>query len=253
MPFTFSHPALVIPLFRLQRRLPWVSATGLITGSIAPDCEKFLRLRLASGHSHTFNSVFYFSCPVALVLAFTFHLLVRRPLLTHLPPGLYRRLGQFINFDWLAYFRKYYGGVVLSIIVGALLHLCWDSFTHPNPLIDRFFPLLAESVVIGGEPTQLFYLVGMASSVLGGGLVAWAIWQMPARPVRAVPPAAAVRRYWSIVALVAGALTIQWVLATRPELVDAGIAAISASLVGLVVASLHTTYAKRKLVSKKLA
>lgn len=252
MPFTFSHPALVIPLFRLQRRHPWVSATGLITGSIAPDCEKFLRLRLASGHSHTLSSVFYFSCPVALILAFTFHLLVRKPLLTHLPPGLYRRLGRFISFDWLAYFRKYYAGVIFSIIVGALLHLFWDSFTHPSPLIDQLFPLLANSVIIGGEPMPLFYLMGVVSSVLGGALVAWAIWQMPARQVRAVPSAAAVRRYWSIVALVTGTLTAQWVLATRPELVDAGIAAISASLVGLVVASLYTTYAKRKLAPKRL-
>lgn len=85
MPFTFSHPALVISLLHSRRRCLWLSATGLITGSMAPDCEKFLRLRLASGHSHTLGSVFYFSCPVALLLAFAFHLLVRKPLLTHLP------------------------------------------------------------------------------------------------------------------------------------------------------------------------
>lgn len=252
MPFTFSHPALVIPLLRLQRRYPWVSATGLIMGSIAPDCEKFLRLRLASGHSHTVGSIFYFSCPVALVLAFTFHLIVRRPLLTHLPPALYRRLGRFISFDWLSYFRKYYWGVLLSIIVGAALHLLWDSFTHPSPLIDEFFPLLAVPVRVGGALTPLYYLVGLASSVLGGALVAWAIWRMPARQVRAVPPMAAVRRYWGLVAFITVVLTTQWVLAAKPELIEVGITAISAALVGLVVASLHVMYAKRKLVSKKL-
>lgn len=252
MPFTFSHPALVIPLLRLQRRYPWVSATGLITGSIAPDCEKFLRLRLASGHSHTLGSIFYFSCPVALVLAFMFHLVVRKPLLTHLPPGLYQRLGRFISFDWLNYFRKYYWGVLLCMVVGASLHLLWDSFTHPSPLIDRFFPLLAVPVGVGGELTPLCYLVGLASSVVGGALVVWAIWKMPVRQVRAVPPSASVWRYWGLVAFVTVALTIQWVLATKPELIEAGITAISSALVGLVVASLHVIYAKRKLVSKKL-
>ncbi len=252
MPFTFSHPALVIPFLRLQRRYPWLSATGLITGSIAPDCEKFLRLRLASNHSHTFNSIFYFNCPVALVLAFVFHLLVRKPLLMHLPPALYRRLEQFISFDWTDYFRKYYLGVILSSIVGAMLHLFWDSFTHPSPFVDRIFPLLARPVWVGDEQTPFFYLVGLASSVLGGGLVVWAVWKMPVRQVRAVPAGSTVIRYWSIVALVTLALATQWIVATKPELLDGGIAVISSSLVGLVAASLYTTYINRKLVHGRL-
>ncbi len=252
MPFTFSHPALVIPLLRLQRRYPWVSATGLITGSIAPDCEKFLRLRLASGHSHTVGSIFYFSCPVALILAFTFHLVVRKPMLMHLPPALYQRLGRFISFDWLSYFRKYYAGVLLSSIAGAALHLAWDSFTHPSPLIDRLFSLLAVPVRVGAALTPLYYLVGLASSVLGGALVLWAIWKMPVRQVRAVPPLASVRRYWGLVALITAVLTTQWVLAAQPALIEVGITAISSALVGLVVASLYVTYAKRKLVAKRL-
>lgn len=219
---------------------------------MAPDCEKFLRLRLASNHSHTFNSIFYFSCPVALVIAFVFHLLVRKPLLRHLPPALYRRLGQFISFDWPDYFRKYYWGVVLSIIVGAMLHLFWDSFTHPSPFLDQLFPLLAKPVWVGGEQTPFFYLVGLASSVLGGALVVWAVWRMPARQVRAVPAAGAVRRYWSIVALVTLALAMQWILVAKPELLDGGIAVISSSLIGLVVASVYTTYTNRKLVHGRL-
>ncbi|TDN36354.1 hypothetical protein A8B98_10655 [Hymenobacter sp. UV11] len=229
-----------------------MSATGLITGSIAPDCEKFLRLRLASNHSHTFNSIFYFSCPVALVLAFAFHLLVRKPLLRHLPPALYRRLGKFISFDWTDYFRKYYLGVTLSIIVGAALHLFWDSFTHPSPFIDQIFPLLARPVWVGDEQTPFFYLVGLASSVLGGAFIIRAVWQMPVRQVRAVPTTSAVVRYWSLVALVTIALATQWIVATEPELLDGGIAVISSSLVGLVAASLYTTYTNRKLVHERL-
>jgi|GEM_PF-3777867 len=66
---------------------------------MAPYCEKFLRFHLASGHSHMLSSVFYFSCPVALVLAFAFYLLVRKPLRMHLPPVLYRRLECFTSVD----------------------------------------------------------------------------------------------------------------------------------------------------------
>ena len=173
-------------------------------------------------------------------------------MLMHLPAALYQRLGRFISFDWLIYFRKYYGGVLLSIIAGAALHLVWDSFTHPSPLIDKFFPLLAVSVRVGGELTQLYYLVGLASSVLGGALVVWAIWKMPVRQVRAVPPLASVRRYWGLVAFITVVLTTQWVLTAEPELIEVGITAISSALVGLVVASLYATYAKRKLVPKRL-
>ncbi|MEJ7660010.1 MAG: DUF4184 family protein [Hymenobacter sp.] len=158
-----------------------------------------------------------------------------------------------MGFDWLSYFRKYYGGVLLSILVGSsTAPVMRIAFTHPSPLLDKFLPLLAVPVRVGGELTPLCYLVGVASSVLGGALVVWAVWKMPVRQVKTVPPIASVRRYWGLVALVAAALTTQWVLAAKPELIEAGITAISAALVGLVVASLHVIYTKRKLVSKRL-
>lgn len=252
MPFTFSHPALIIPLLKGRQRYPWISATGLITGSIAPDFEKFLRLRLASNHSHTLASVFYFSLPVGLLLAFIFHLIVRRPLLTHLPAPLYRRLGRFISFDWLVYFRQYYGGVVLSIVVGALLHLAWDSFTHPNYFVDKFLPELSEPVWVGSEQTPAFFLVGLASSVVGLVAIAWAVWLMPAPRTRTVPSEASMWRYWGIAAIVAGALTGEWVLAVGPRLLDAGIALISSSFVGILVSSLYSMYLRRRLQPGRL-
>ena len=39
MPFTFSYPAIVLPLTYLPRR--WFSLTGLIIGSLTPDFEDF--------------------------------------------------------------------------------------------------------------------------------------------------------------------------------------------------------------------
>ena len=41
MPFTFSHPAAVLPLRLLPRH--WFSLTGLVIGSMVPDFEYFLR------------------------------------------------------------------------------------------------------------------------------------------------------------------------------------------------------------------
>ncbi|WP_240482010.1 DUF4184 family protein [Flavobacterium psychrophilum] len=39
MPFTFSHPAIILPLRYLPRQ--WFSLTGLIIGSLTPDFEYF--------------------------------------------------------------------------------------------------------------------------------------------------------------------------------------------------------------------
>lgn len=240
MPFTFSHPALVIPLVRVQRRYPWLSATGLITGSIAPDFEKFFRLHLASGYSHTVPSIFYFSCPVGLVLAFVFHLVVRRPLLTHLPVGLHQRLGRFMDFNWLAYFRQHYGGVLLSVVVGAALHLVWDSFTHRGALMTRLVPALRAELWLGYWHVQVFEVLSVISTVGGALAIAAAVWQMPGRPGRQRPATStAMARYWGLAALVAGALAGEWVLAVDPEFLDGSIALISAALLGVLASSIY--------------
>ncbi|GAB3588495.1 phospholipase C/P1 nuclease family protein [Hymenobacter daeguensis] len=248
MPFTFSHPALIIPLLHARPRHRWLSATGLITGSIAPDFEKFFRLRLASEYSHSFASIFYFSCPVALALAFLFHAVVREPLLAHLPLALQRRLGSFARFSWLAYFRQHYAGVLASIVVGAALHLLWDSFTHRNALMTRLIPMLNDTLDWNGTEIALFDILAAVSTVVGAIVIGLAIWLMPVRPGRvAVVPPAAMGRYWGLAALVAFALLVEWVLAIGPALIDGSIAAISAGLVGVLVAS---GYAKRMKLAR---
>ena len=97
MPFTFSHIAAVLPLLR-NRKIRW-STTGLVLCSITPDFEKFLRLSAHNDHSHSWASLFYFSCPMALGLAFLFHGVVRNPLIAHLPRALRQRLARFQRFN----------------------------------------------------------------------------------------------------------------------------------------------------------
>lgn len=239
MPFTFSHPALVIPLLYTRRKYQWVSATGLIIGSMAPDCEKFMRLKLASAHSHTVASIFYFSCPVTLVLAFIFHLLVRRPLIAHLPGVLYRRLEKYAGFDWVSYFRRYYWGVLLSAMIGAALHLFWDSFTHNHTLTADVLPGLRGVVWIGSRTMPVFHVVALLSSIIGGAVIALAVWLMPARPSKTVPAAASVLHYWGLAILIGLILEIQWLLVVHPRILSAGIAAITAGLIGILAASVY--------------
>lgn len=208
-------------------------------GSMAPDCEKFIRLKLASAHSHTVASIFYFSCPVTLGLAFIFHLLVRRPLIAHLPGVLYRRLEKYAGFNWITYFRRYYWGVLLSAIVGAALHLFWDSFTHNHTLTAEVLPGLRGIMWVGSRTIPIFHVVAFVSSAVGGAIIALAVWLMPARQLKTVPATASVLHYWGLAVVIGVVLEIQWVLLVQPRILSAGIAAITAGLIGILAASVY--------------
>ncbi|GAA4346032.1 hypothetical protein GCM10023185_00190 [Hymenobacter saemangeumensis] len=236
MPFTFSHPALIIPLLRVRPRYRWFSATGLVAGSVAPDFEKFFKLHLASGYSHTLASIFYFSLPVSLALAFLFHQIVRRPLLAHLPGGLRRRLGQYAGFDWPRHFRRHYKGVLLSMVLGAAGHLFWDLFTHPSVLLKTLLPMMETTVPVGSRRVSLYKVSGVVNSVLGGLAIVWATWRLPAHPGAESRPRAW-WAYWGLAALVAGALLALWAQLAVISWLSLGITAISAGMVGVVVAS----------------
>ncbi len=50
MPFTFSHPAIVLPFLKKKH----FSATALVVGTMSPDLEYFFRMKIQSEISHTF-------------------------------------------------------------------------------------------------------------------------------------------------------------------------------------------------------
>jgi membrane-bound metal-dependent hydrolase YbcI (DUF457 family) len=145
-----------------------------------------------------------------------------------------------MNFSWLAYFRQHYGGVLLSVVIGAALHLAWDSFTHRGALMTRLVPALRAELWLGDWHGQVFDVLALVSTVGGALAIAVAVWQMPVRPAGRPATPAAMGRYWGLAALVAGALAGEWVLAVDPEFLDGSIALISAALLGLLAASIYT-------------
>src|SRR6188768_3414024 len=98
MPFTFSHPAIILPLTCLPRK--WFSLTGLVIGSLTPDFEYFLRMKIQGHYSHTISGIFCFDLPLGILLAFIFHNVVRNSLFDNLPTILKSRLLAFKHFDW---------------------------------------------------------------------------------------------------------------------------------------------------------
>lgn len=177
MPFTFSHPAIILPLTYLPRK--WFSLTGLVIGSLTPDFEYFLRMRIKSNYSHTIEGLFWFDLPLGLLLAFIFHNIVRDSLFNNLPPFLKSRFSTFKQFDWNRHFKQNWIVVTISIIIGAASHIFWDSFTHDHGYFVQTIPALQNSVDFLGRQIPILKILQHSSTLLGGLVIAFAIYKLP--------------------------------------------------------------------------
>jgi len=177
MPFTFSHPAITLPLTYLPRQ--WISLTGLVIGSLTPDFEYFLRMRIESSYSHTIVGLFWFNLPLGLLLAFIFHNIVRDSLLDNLPVFLKSRFSTLRRFDWNKYFKKNWLVVTISILIGAASHIFWDNFTHNYGFFVETTPALANKINLLGMQVPIFKILQHSSSIIGGLLIVYAIYKLP--------------------------------------------------------------------------
>ena len=177
MPFTFSHPAIVLPLAKYFGR--YISLTGLIIGSLIPDFEYFFRMKIQSNFSHTIGGLFYLNLPVGIIFAFIFHNLIRNTLYDNLPWEFRKRLEIFKACNWNDYFRHCYLIVIISVLVGAASHLLWDSFTHMNGYSVQIFSFLRETIKIAGHDIQFYKLLQHFSTLIGGLYIAFTFYKLP--------------------------------------------------------------------------
>lgn len=195
MPFTFSHPAIILPLTFLPRQ--WFSLTGLVIGSLTPDFEYFLRMRIKSDYSHTIDGLFWFNLPLGLLLAFIFHNIVRNSLFDNLPSILKSRFSTLRQFDWNRHFKRNWFVVTISILIGAASHIIWDSFTHNSGYFVQSIPALQNSVDFLGEQIPIFKILQHTSTLLGGLVIVFAIYKLP---INKTEKESINVRYWTIVA-----------------------------------------------------
>ncbi len=197
MPFTFSHPAAILPLAKYAGR--YVSLTGLIVGSVTPDFEYFFWMRFQNKYSHSMPGLFYFDLPVGILLAFVFHNLVRNPLYDHLQAPFRSRLAPYQTFDWNGYFKRYYLTVIVSILIGAASHILWDGFTHRYGYFVQTFPALQARMLLAGYAVSLYNILQHLSGLVGGLLIALAFYRLPASPdLQQTPPSS----YWLTVGVI---------------------------------------------------
>lgn len=183
MPFTFAHPAAVLPL---RRRFKWLQTVPLIVGSVAPDLPYFIAARFSRLmlETHTFRGSFLLDIPIGMaVLLFGF--LFRRPLVALLRPR-----ARALCLQAVEHFKDQPLHWVLApfaILVGAWTHLVWDSFTHDHGWMVRRVDALSAPITLGGYTGSLCHVLQYVSSV--AGLLILAIWyrRLPAPKIE--PPA----------------------------------------------------------------
>jgi hypothetical protein len=180
MPFTPAHTAVVLPFLRVD----FLSATGLIIGSMSPDFEYFMKLSVDGVHGHTWPGLFYFDLPVSFVLALVFHKVVRPNLFLSLPYFLKARFSGVVSVNFLEYFRKNPVVFIGSVLAGGATHIIWDGFTHGNGFFVDYFSFYDGAYVpFMGVNYPLWYALQHISTMAGLTFLAGYILLMKERPV----------------------------------------------------------------------
>jgi hypothetical protein len=167
MPFTTSHPAAVMPLKHVFPR--HFSLTGLMAGAVSPDLLYFLILGTTHrGLSHSWPGLFIFCLPAGILFAFAFHRLFKFHVILNLPSPLDRL------FSGLALSRFHPAGfrqwtvLVYSVLLGAMSHFLWDSFTHSRGEIAKRIPFILEESTILGMTLSNYTVIQHISTIVGG-------------------------------------------------------------------------------------
>lgn len=188
MPFTFSHPGIVLPFLKNNR----LSATGLIMGAMCPDFEYFIRMKVQSTISHTFSGLLLFNLPIGLLVAILFHQIIKASLIDNCPDFIRKRLSVLRNSNWMDYLKQNLFKVLISIVLGAISHIVWDLFTHETGYFVREMPFLQQKT--GDIP---YYKIAQhLSSLLGMVLIFYCLFQMP---IKEMPANHQYLKYWSMV------------------------------------------------------
>jgi hypothetical protein len=161
VPFTFSHPAVVLPLSFVDKKR--LSITALTIGSLTPDFEYFLTLEPVSFHAHSLLGILWFDLPLSILLFYVYTNYVKDELIDNLPSFLSSRFTRFKN---VRFSRGKYLVILTSLLVGITSHILWDKVTHRSAL---FLVDVVES----------YSFVWNASSVLGGLVIAAFVWRLP--------------------------------------------------------------------------
>jgi Domain of unknown function (DUF4184) len=174
MPLTFAHPAIALPLKKLLDRFGCLAALAI--GSMAPDVPYFVPLGIvhkvlpeANRHlGHSIPALFWFCVPIGLGIYWLFEYFLKQPFISLCPIALQTRLVA------IPVTKASLMAIILSLLIGAITHLLWDSFTHGNSPWLVYIPFLETSLFsISNYKVYVFKVFQHGSTFIGLGLIAY--------------------------------------------------------------------------------
>lgn len=242
MPFTFAHPAILLPL----RHSRYFHFPALVAGSMAPDFEYFFRMQAFSTYSHTLLGMFVFDLPLVMALCLLYRRVVAAPLFSCLPRVVQQRFQ-----ERRVYQSKHplWGSsliFVYSALLGIASHLLWDSFTHQGAWAVTSFPLLQSLIRVGEVAFPVYKWLQHGSTLFGATAIALAVWRVKevstAFPEGSEVSLSTKAWYWLSIVLAGGAAaSIHLLTFAEPlsgkQLLSGVVPFLSGSLLGLVVVS----------------
>ncbi len=165
MPWTFAHPAAVLPLRRLCSR-GYLSFAALVVGSLSPDFPYYLGRFDLGDFTHAPLGVLTLCLPVSLMILVAIYIF-RDPVARLLPEP--HRSGllaagpspERLSIRAICVFAG-------SVVLGAVSHLLWDSFTHEHRLFVREWPILQVSLFTAlGRDFRVFNVLQHLSTLAG--------------------------------------------------------------------------------------
>jgi len=148
MPFTLSHPAIVLPFARLLARRRLLAAT--VIGAMVPDFGLLFPWHVQRFETHSAMALLTFCLPVGLASYWIFETVIKTPVLELLPEGAYARSRPFAAPADIADVTQWLLAAC-GVLVGAATHLVWDAFTHEGARGARLIPVLDEPIVEFGS------------------------------------------------------------------------------------------------------
>ncbi|HYE10882.1 MAG TPA: DUF4184 family protein [Patescibacteria group bacterium] len=164
MPFTLAHPAIALPLSKYTR---YFSMTALVLGSMSPDFEYFINFAVKRTIGHTFIGMFVMDIPLVILFSLVFHLIVKIPLLRHLPSPLSEWYYPYTLTRWHITKLSRMLVFVYSSLIGTLTHIIWDGFTHSNALFVQKICILNQFFSVGVYKIPVYKILQHGSSLLG--------------------------------------------------------------------------------------
>lgn len=166
MPFTVSHAAIVLPFKQLCPR--WFSLSGLMAGALAPDLLYFLTMQTEyRGVSHSWLGLFVFCLPAGMLFAYCFHKFFKYHAIYNLPRPFDIRLSGLAEQSFKIGSFNGWTKLAGSVLLGALTHFLWDSFTHSTGEMAQMFPILTRSFTLLSVTRPLCRWLQHASTIAG--------------------------------------------------------------------------------------